>query len=353
MQHRTALLLAALSVASSIEAPRSRTTALRAAAAPKTNPLPAVAAGGALDAGLAKRLEVGAVFALWYALNVYYNVLNKKVLKVVKLPWLVATAQLAVGGLYSLGVWAAGLRAGPADLGAAVKAALPIAAAHGAGQAATVVSLGAGAVSSTHVIKALEPLFSAAVNAGVNGEVLPLGVYASLLPVIGGVGGAVATDLSFNPLSFAAAMASNLCFAFRAVCSKNAMRAPGSVLAALGAPSLFGVVTLGALLLVAPVALALELPGLAGAVAGVASPGLAASLACSGLFHYLNNEVMYLALARVHPVTLAVGNTLKRVVVILAALVVFQEPMNLATAVGTAVAIAGVLLYSVLKQKLA
>ena len=262
MQHRTALLLAALSVASSIEAPRSRAcaptkTALRA---PKTNPLPAVAAGGALDAGLAKRLEVGAVFALWYALNVYYNVLNKKVLKVVKLPWLVATAQLAVGGLYSLGVWAAGLRAGPADLGAAVKAALPIAAAHGAGQAATVVSLGAGAVSSTHVIKALEPLFSAAVNAGVNGEVLPLGVYASLLPVIGGVGGAVATDLSFNPLSFAAAMASNLCFAFRAVCSKNAMRAPGSVLAALGAPSLFGVVTLGALLLVAPVALALELP---------------------------------------------------------------------------------------------
>ena len=207
MQHRTALLLAALSVASSIEAPRSRTTALRAAAAPKTNPLPAVAAGGALDAGLAKRLEVGAVFALWYALNVYYNVLNKKVLKVVKLPWLVATAQLAVGGLYSLGVWAAGLRAGPADLGAAVKAALPIAAAHGAGQAATVVSLGAGAVSSTHVIKALEPLFSAAVNAGVNGEVLPLGVYASLLPVIGGVGGAVATDLSFNPLSFAAAIA--------------------------------------------------------------------------------------------------------------------------------------------------
>ncbi|KAH8051811.1 hypothetical protein JL722_10651 [Aureococcus anophagefferens] len=265
MQRRTALLLAALSVASSIEAPRSRTTALRAAAAPKTNSLPAVAAGGALDAGLAKRLEVGAVFALWYALNVYYNVLNKKVLKVVKLPWL------------------------------------------------------------------------RAVNAGVNGEVLPLGVYASLLPVIGGVGGAVATDLSFNPLSFAGRWRRTS--ASFAVCSKNAMRAPGSVLAALGAPSLFGVVTLGALLLVAPVA-RLE-PGPL-AAAGVASPGLAASLACSGLFHYLNNEVMYLALAR-PPVTLAVGNTLC-VVVILAALVVFQEPMNLATAVGTAVAIAGVLL---------
>ena len=77
------------------------------------------------------------------------------------------------------------------------------------------------------------------------------------------------------------------------------------------------------------------------------------SLVLSGLFHYLNNEVMYLVLARVHPVTLAVGNTLKRVVVILAALLVFQEPMTTETAVGTLVAIAGVLVYSVLKQKLA
>ena len=208
--------------------------------------------GGGLDAGLARRLEVGAIFGLWYALNVYYNVVNKRVLKKAGLPWLVASAQLGVGALYSCVVWASGLRAGPADLGAAVRAALPIAVAHGAGQAATVVSLGAGAVSSTHVIKALEPLFSAGVNALVNGEVLPLGVYASLLPVVGGVGAAVATDLSFNPLSFASAMASNLCFAFRAVCSKNAMRASKSALDGLGAPSLFGVVTLGATLLVTP-----------------------------------------------------------------------------------------------------
>jgi len=33
----------------------------------------------------------------------------------------------------------------------------------------------------------------------------------------------------------------------------------------------------------------------------------------SGLFHYLNNEVMYLVLSNVHPITLAVGNTMKRV----------------------------------------
>ena len=104
---------------------------------------------------------------------------------------------------------------------------------------------------------------------------------------------------------------------------------------------------------VTPLALVLEGGRLAATARDVASPALGVSLVLSGLFHYLNNEVMYLVLARVHPVTLAVGNTLKRVVVILAALLVFQEPMTTETAVGTLVAIAGVLVYSVLKQKLA
>ena len=38
---------------------------------------------------------------------------------------------------------------------------------------------------------------------------------------------------------------------------------------------------------------------------------VALQVALSGLFHYLNNEVMYRCLARVNPVTLAVGNCVK------------------------------------------
>ena len=67
----------------------------------------------------------------------------------------------------------------------------------------------------------------------------------------------------------------------------------------------------------------------------------------------LNNEVMYMCLARVNPVTLAVGNTVKRVVIIAAAMVVLGEAMEPVAMVGTTVAIAGVLLYSILKQRLA
>ena len=37
-----------------------------------------------------QRLEVGAYFSAWYALNVWYNIENKKVLKLVGLPWSVS-----------------------------------------------------------------------------------------------------------------------------------------------------------------------------------------------------------------------------------------------------------------------
>ena len=80
---------------------------------------------------------------------------------------------------------------------------------------------------------------------------------------------------------------------------------------------------------------------------------VALQVVLSGLFHYLNNEVMYIGLARVNPVTLAVGNTVKRVVIIAAAMVVLGEAMEPVAMVGTTVAIAGVLLYSILKQRLA
>jgi Triose-phosphate Transporter family len=48
------------------------------------------------------------------------------------------------------------------------------------------------------------------------------------------------------------------------------------------------------------------------------------ALACSRL----RAQVMYLALGNVHPVTLAVGNTLKRVFIIVASLVVFRNPIT-------------------------
>merc|ERR1712056_171011 len=55
------------------------------------------------------------------------------------------------------------------------------------------------------------------------GEVMKWPVYAALLPIIGGVGLASASELSFNWLCFGAAMGSNFGSAARAVYSKKVM----------------------------------------------------------------------------------------------------------------------------------
>ena len=297
---------------------------------------------GGATTGLAHRLEVGVFFGGWYALNIYYNIINKKVLKTVGLPWLVSWAQLVVGALYALVGWGIGRTGQPA-----VRDAWPVAVAHCGQQVTTVISLGAGAVSMTHVVKALEPLFSAAVNAVVRGEILPLPVYAALIPVVGGVAVAIATDLSFNPLSFSAAMTSNLFSGLRAVLSKANLERTKQT-----APELFGAATIGAAGILAPLAFMVEGSKLS-VLDDLDTNRVALQVVLSGLFHYLNNEVMYMCLARVNPVTLAVGNTVKRVVIIAAAMVVLGEAMEPVAMVGTTVAIAGVLLYSVLKQRLA
>merc|ERR1711988_1147377 len=72
-------------------------------------------------------------------------------------------------------------------------------------------------------------------------------------------------------------------------------------------------------------------------------------ISLSGIFYYLYNEVAFLALDSVAPVTHAVGNTFKRVVIIFASIFVFNTKMTPLGAAGSAIAIFGTLMYSLAK----
>ena len=63
--------------------------------------------------GLMQKLKVGGLFGLWYALNVGYNIYNKKATNMIHAHWFVATAQLVVGIVWSLVMWGTGLRKTP------------------------------------------------------------------------------------------------------------------------------------------------------------------------------------------------------------------------------------------------
>jgi solute carrier family 35 protein E1 len=217
------------------------------------------------------------------------------------------------------------------------------------------VSLGAGPVSFTHIVKALEPFFSAIVSGLYLQEWMPAQVYATLIPVVCGVGYACMKEVNFSWLAFGSAMASNLFFAQRAVMSKMALQSGKAAGTNLTPPNMFGLVTWAAFLMSIPVALIMEGGGFgalwSAAMAQVEVPAhFLRAVILSGLFHYLNNEVMYLALGSVHPVTLAVGNTMKRVFILVASVMVFRNPVSVQAAIGSTVGIAGVLLYSLTKQ---
>jgi solute carrier family 35 protein E1 len=411
-------------------------------------------------------LHVPLCFALWYALNVAYNVTNKWALNGVQdyvavmntaassssgsssaLPLTIGCVQFGVGAAYSIALWAFGMRRPvphaaelsslasrvvgwasrrrrcrgvggspggtpppridppyPSSSSASgLRGTLRIAVHHTLGQLCTVLCLSSNSVGFAHVVKAAEPLFSALASRTVLGQRMDVRVYLSLLPVVGGVVMACAGSDEFSWTGFIYGMGSNAFFAMRGVVSKMVMDAqsssslakgerPANVVygrtdrdddaddddvdvvvedskllggvgsegerappAGLSPANLFAAVTCASFVLSVPLALAFE-GGILREIFRVAAAGgggEAAIFACvvsSGLFHYLNNEVMYLVLSNVHPITLAVGNTAKRVFIIAAGVLVFATPVSLQTAIGSAIAIGGVFVYSLMQQ---
>ncbi|MFS8020847.1 Triose phosphate/phosphate translocator [Helianthus anomalus] len=70
-----------------------------------------------------------------------------------------------------------------------------------------------------------------------------------------------------------------------------------------------------------------------------------------GMFYHLYNQIATNTLERVAPLTHAVGNVLKRVFVIGFSIVVFGNKISTQTGIGTAIAIAGVAIYSLIKAR--
>ncbi|GJD06363.1 Glucose-6-phosphate/phosphate translocator 2, chloroplastic [Galdieria sulphuraria] len=215
-----------------------------------------------------------------------------------------------------------------------IKRLLPVAAAHTIGHISTVVSLGAVAISFTHVVKALEPFVNVLASAVILRSVFPIPVYLSLLPVVGGVIIASVTELSFTWTGFMAAMLSNFAFTSRNIFSKISMNDQTSY-KHMSPANLFAVLTILSTFILLPVALILEGPklyqGWILATSGkTTSMQLITGLLTSGLFFYLYNEVAFYALDSVHPIT-------------------HSNPITPANAIGSAIAISGVLLYSLTK----
>jgi len=303
----------------------------------------------------------------WYGLNVQYNLYNKKILNVFPFPYTTSLVQLGSGLLYIIPKYLLFSKMGSFNAG---KIAL-LSGFHGGGHYATVMSLGAGSVAFANVVKSAEPLVSVLMGI-VFGMGMPSGMECgSLLPIIAGVAIASMAEPEFSALAFGCAMLSNFLFAARGTYAKIVMKE-----AKMSGSDLFAINTVFAFMLMAPVTFVMEgkdlmegfnklctgkdavdFAALANGVLVVPtgkalgpSPEyfIAYQLVC-GMYYYFYNELAFMVLDMLDPVGQAVGNTVKRVVVIIAGTVIFNKPLTTNGIIGSSVAIGGVLLYSLVK----
>ncbi|GAB2284662.1 GABA/polyamine transporter [Dionaea muscipula] len=293
----------------------------------------------------AKRVKIGAYFATWWALNVVFNIYNKKVLNAFPYPWLTSTLSLAAGSLIMFISWATRIAEAPNTDLDFWKSLFPVAVAHTIGHVAATVSMSKVAVSFTHIIKSGEPAFSVLVSRFLLGETFPAGVYWSLVPIIGGCALAAVTELNFNMIGFVGAMISNLAFVFRNIFSKKGMKGKS-----VSGMNYYACLSILSLLILAPFAVAVEGPQMWAAgwknAVSVIGPNFVWWVVAQSVFYHLYNQVSYMSLDEISPLTFSIGNTMKRISVIVSSIIIFRTPVQPVNALGAAIAILGTFLYS-------
>ncbi|CAK9321857.1 unnamed protein product [Citrullus colocynthis] len=297
----------------------------------------------------AKKVKIGLYFALWWSLNVVFNIYNKKVLNAYPYPWLTSTLSLAVGSLIMLVSWMTRIAEAPKTDFEFWKSLFPVAVAHTIGHVAATVSMSKVAVSFTHIIKSGEPAFSVLVSRFLLGETFPVPVYLSLLPIIGGCALAAVTELNFNMIGFMGAMISNLAFVFRNIFSKKGMKGKS-----VSGMNYYACLSILSLLILTPFAIAVEGPQMWAAGWKTAlseiGPNFVWWLAAQSVFYHLYNQVSYMSLDEISPLTFSIGNTMKRISVIVSAIIIFRTPIQPVNTLGAAIAVLGTFLYSQAKQ---
>ncbi|TKY50448.1 Phosphoenolpyruvate/phosphate translocator 2 [Spatholobus suberectus] len=303
------------------------------------------------SSSMVKTLQLGAMLATWYLLNIYFNIYNKQVLKVYQFPATVTAFQFGFATLMINLIWTLNLHPRPNISGSEIAAILPLAVAHTMGNLLTNISLGKVAVSFTHTIKAMEPFFTVVLSALFLGERPTFWVVSSLVPIVGGVALASRTEVSFNWIGFSTAMASNLTNQSRNVLSKKLMTNEEETLDNI---NLYSVITIISFILLVPFAILVEgvkfTPSYLQSAAGLNVRVLCVRSVLAALCFHAYQQVSYMILQMVSPVTHSVGNCVKRVVVIVSSVIFFQTPVSPVNTLGTGVALVGVFLYSRAKR---
>ena len=316
-------------------------------------------AGGDAAPASEKRsgVQLYTAIGLWYVYNIVFAIANKQTLNALPFPWFLSWMQIAIGSAMMALAWATKVIKYQEVSKEQILALLPVSIFHLIGHVSACVSFSKSAVSFTSVVKAAEPGFSVLIQQLFFGEAFSGLVWLSLVPIIGGVAVASMTEINFNVTGFQGAMISNIGFVFRNIYSKKKMDQ-----IQLGGINLYAWISILSTALFLPIALFMEGwkvlfgGGWAASQAAYAASGkdpamLLPLLLFSGIMYHMYNQSSYEALEGVSPLGFSVANTMKRVAVIVASILIFRNPITPINALASAVAVLGTFLYSLARDK--
>lgn len=301
-----------------------------------------------------RQARIAASLCGWFFLNACFAIFNKKTLTVFPYPWLLSWIQIATGAALMLALWAT--KVFPAPEGGLTwkkcKVLLPTSILHLIAHVSACVSYKFSSVSITQVVKAAEPVCSVVLLTLFFGKRYSVWTWLSLFPVVVGVALSSATEINFSMLAFSMAMVSNIACAFRGVTSKQMQADLG-----LRGINLYAGIAIVSSVILLPFSLLAEGAHLGTAFADAqaamvklnyaeAAWGFPIFLTVGSVLYHTYNQTSYQALAELTPLSHSIANTVKRVVIIVASVVVLKNTITMQGWIAALVAVGGVFLYS-------